>query len=93
MALYPLTFDNAEVAEYLFLSGSANSFRKGAQLGITEETYGLYSQVAVQEILGEVWRRNGRYWEVQPTLPISRLKILLDEFIATEFQKNLRISF
>ena len=90
--LYPLTFDNADVAESLFLT-NANSFRKGAQLGITEETYGMYSQSAVQKILGEVWRRESLYWELQPTLPISKLKILLDKFIAEQLTKNQRVSF
>ena len=89
--LYPLTFDNADVAESLFLT-NANSFRKGAQLGITEETYGLYSQAAVQKILGEVWRRESLYWELQPTLPISSLKILVDKFIAEQLTKNQSVS-
>ena len=89
---YPLSFDNADVAESLFLT-SANSFRKGAQLGLNEEIYGLYSQVAVQKVLGEVWRRESLYWELQPTLPISRLKVLLDEFIAEQLKENLRVSF
>lgn len=90
--LYPLSFDNAEVAESLFLT-NANSFRKGVHLGITEETYGLYSQAAVQKILGEVWRRESLYWELQPTLPISALKILLDKFITGQLSKNQRVSF
>ncbi|MBR1645346.1 MAG: hypothetical protein IJ685_01085 [Selenomonadaceae bacterium] len=90
--LYPLTFDNVDVAESLFLT-NANSFRKGAQLGITEETYGLYGQAAVQKILGEVWRRESLYWELQPTLPISKLKILVDKFIAGQLAKNQRVSF
>ena len=90
--LYPLSFDNADVSESLFLS-SANSFRKGAQLGISEETYGLYSQAVVQKVLGEVWRLDSLYWETQPTLTISRLKILVDGFIAEQLEKNLRVSF
>ena len=90
--LYPLSFDGADVSESLFLT-NANSFRKGAQLGIVEETYGLYSQTAVQKILGEVWRLENSYWELQPTLPISRLKILLDGFISKQLTKNLRVSF
>ena len=90
--LYPLSFDKAEVAESLFLT-NANSFRKGAQLGITEETYGLYSQSAVQKVLGEVWRRESLYWELQPTLPISNLKTLIDKFIMEQLAKNQRVSF
>lgn len=90
--LYPLTFDGADVAESLFLT-NANSFRKGAQLGLVEETYGLYSQSAVQKVLGDVWRHEDLYWEKQPTLQISRLKILLDDFISKQLAKNLRVSF
>ena len=90
--LYPLSFDSVDVSESLFLT-NANSFRKGAQLGIRQETYGLYSQAAVQKILGEVWRRESLYWELQPTLPVSQLKILLDEFIAERLKKDLRVSF
>ena len=70
--LYPSSFDGAEVVDSLFLA-NAKSFRKGVQLGIMEETYGLYSQAAVQKLLGEVWRRESLYWELQPTLPISVL--------------------
>lgn len=90
--LYPLSFDNADVAESLFLS-SANSFRKGAQMGISEETYGLYSQALVQKVLGEVWRRDNLYWELYPTLSISRMKILVDKFISEQLEKKLRVSF
>ena len=90
--LYPFSFDNADVAESLFLT-SVNSFRKGAQLGINEETYGLYSQAVVQKVLGDVWQCEGSYWKLQPDLPISRLKILLDEFIAKQLEKNLCVSF
>ena len=90
--LYPLTFDNVDVTESLFLT-NANSFRKGAHLGITEETYGMYSQTAVQKILGEVWRRESLYWELQPTLSISKLKILVDKFIAEHLTKNQSVSF
>ena len=88
---YPLSFDDADVAESLFLT-NANSFRKGAQLGLSEETYGVYSQAAVQKILGEVWRRESLYWELQPSLPISRLKTLLDAFILEQLSKNQRVS-
>lgn len=92
LELYPLTFDNVDVVESLFLT-SANSFRKGAQLGIGEETYGLYSQAAVQKVLSEVWRCEGVYWEMQPALTISRLKVLTDKFIAEQLEKEQRVSF
>ena len=89
---YPLSFDNANVSESLF-SPTVNNFRKGAQLGIRQETYGLFSQAAVQKILGEVWCRDANYWETQPTLPISQLKLLVDEFIREQLSKNLHVSF
>lgn len=91
LELYPLSFDGADVSESLFLTNT-NSFRKGAQLGISEETYGMYSLSAVQKILGEVWRRESSYWELQPTLPISALKILVDKFITEQLTRNQRVS-
>lgn len=92
LELYPLSFDNADVSESLF-SPTANSFRKGAQLGMNQETYGLFSQTAVQKILGAVWHRDKNYWETQPTLSVSKLKILVDKFIREQLSKNLRVSF
>ena len=90
--LYPLSFDSMDVSESLF-SPTANSFRKGAQLGIRQETYGLFSQAAVQKFLGDVWHRDANYWETQPTLSISKLKLLVDKFICAQLSKNIRVSF
>ena len=90
--LYPLSFDSVDVSESLF-SPTANSFRKGAQLGIRQETYGLFSQTVVQKLLGDVWHRDANYWETQPTLSISKLKLLVDKFIGEQLSKNIRVSF
>lgn len=90
LTIYPLSFDNANVSEGFF---QASQFKKGAELGIRQETYGVFGKVHVETLLREVWRRNENYWELQPTLDISKLKIKLDRFITQEIQDNVRVSF
>ena len=90
LAIYPLSFDNADVSEGFFLN---STLRKGAELGIRQETSGVFGKAHVENLLGEVWRRKENYWELQPMLTISKLKIKIDAFIDAKIKSDVRVSF
>lgn len=88
LARYPLSFDNANLPERFF---NANTLPSYAKEGINEYTKSKDQQSAVSALLKGVWQVPGNYWETQPSLPISKLKIKIDTFIKDSFQKDVRI--
>ena len=86
---YPLSFDHVDLSGQFFSTGHLST---GVKVGITEEPKSLFTEKFIRNLLGDVWKRNGKYWEIQPTLSISKLKIIVDKFIAEKLKADARVS-
>lgn len=90
LKLYPFSFDDVEVPESLFQSSNAPV---GAKFGITETVGGRFTQSVASKVFGDIWQTtNSKYWETQPNLPLSQLKIKIDQFIENALSKDVQIS-
>lgn len=65
--------------------------QKSAKSGITEEINGGILSGIEKNILPNVWRTE-KYWDVQPALPISKIKIEIDNLINTAFNRDGQVS-
>lgn len=87
---YPLSFDSVKVSEAFFV---ATTLAAGAKNGIQESYGGIYQQGAVSALLHGVQNVEG-YWKdpQRKTLPISKLKIGVDELITERLERDARVS-
>lgn len=83
---YPLSFDNAKVSDNFFLVSGLPS---GAKYGITQTCGGVFQQASVIPMMQGAWQV-ANYWEVAPTLPLSKLKLKVDELIKSAFESEER---
>ncbi|MBO4400231.1 MAG: hypothetical protein J5809_00100 [Selenomonadaceae bacterium] len=88
--LYPYSFDDADITATLF---QVTSFKNFAKAGAEQTEYQMLKLKDIKTVLGDVWQMSQNYWEVYPTLSISRLKIELDALIKSEIESDVRISF
>ena len=89
LKIYPLSFDNVPVSDNFF---NSTNLKQGATFGILRRTGQSFKDAEIKNLLREVWSEEN-YWKSQPELPVSQLKILLDQFIAEQIQLNVRVSF
>jgi hypothetical protein len=78
---YPLSFDNANLTENFFAIKHLNF---SVKLGIAESTKGVITK-AIETLLQGAWKVP-KYWTVSPQLPISQLKVKVDELIKTALE-------
>lgn len=75
---------------------SANSLKLGAECGAKQETRSAFRsgnpKTKLENYIGEQAWNKDNYWKENPHLPISKIKIFVDQLIAKEFKKNGRIS-
>lgn len=83
---YPLSFDNAKVSDTFFLASGLSS---GAKYGITQTCGGVFQQASVVPMMQGAWQV-ADYWETAPTLPLSKLKLKVDELIKSAFASEER---
>lgn len=83
---YPQGFDTAQVTETMFVP---SNLKLGAECGVREITKGAFTRV--EKVVGAAWQC-AEYWSNQPALPISKVKVAVDQLINDEFNKNGRIS-
>ncbi len=88
--LYPHSFDDADITGTLFLSTKLKNL---AEAGAEQIEYQMLKLKDIKTVLSDVWQISQPYWEVYPTLSISRLKIELDAMIKSEIEKNARVKF
>ncbi len=86
---YPLSFDYINLSDQFF---DMRGIAIGIKCGIAEEPKNLYNEKYIRNLLGDVWKRDSKYWEIQPELPISKLKIIVDKFIAEKLKNDARVS-
>ena len=74
----------------------ANALPQGVECGAEENTKSRYrsgnKQTKLELYIGEEAWKVPNYWEKSPYLPISKIKIALDQLIHEELEKNGRIS-
>lgn len=90
--IYPLSFDNANVAESNF---QPNKLAIAAKFGLSEtEIKGQPFKIdAYKQLLEGAWEKgDGKYWETNPSLPISKLKVIIDRYIEDEMNSNVQVS-
>lgn len=85
---YPLSFDNARVSEQMF---SISGLQSGAKYGISQTCGGPFQQSFIVPMMRGAWHIE-RYWEVSPSLPISKLKMIVEDLIRDAFERDGRIS-
>jgi len=85
---YPLSFDNAKVSDQMF---TTSGFVSGAKYGITQMCGGVFQQSFVAPLMQGVWHID-KYWETAPTLPLSKLKKIVDDLTGTTFDRDGRIA-
>jgi len=83
-----LTFDNAKVTDNVFLQTQLPSSAKN---GIMQSHGGVFSAKDVEHLLQGAWKIDN-YWECSPTIPISKLKVKVDNFLQEAFDRDKRIS-
>jgi hypothetical protein len=83
---YRLSFDNAKVSDNFFLVSGLPS---GAKYGITQTCGGVFQQASVIPMMQGAWQVKD-YWNSTPTLPLSELKLKVDELINTAFESDER---
>ena len=83
---YPFSFDNAKISDNLYL---ASGLLSGAKYGITETCGGVFQQTSIVPLMQGVWQVD-RYWESAPTLPLSKLKLKVDQVIKAAFDSDER---
>ncbi len=88
--LFPYSFDDANIAGTIF---QTSNLKKYSEIGILQQEYASFKTNAIKKVLGDIWQISGKYWEIYSNLNISRLKIELDDFIKSEIEKNIRVSF
>jgi hypothetical protein len=85
---YPLSYDNAKVSEQMWTD---KGFLAGAKNGIIQSCGGIYQSSFIVSLMQNAWGVPN-YWEAMPKLPISKLKIIVDQQINSAFEKDGRIS-
>jgi hypothetical protein len=85
---YSLSFDNAKVSEQMF---AVSGLPSGAKYGISQTCSGVFQQSFIVPLMQGVWQIE-RYWELVPTLPISKLKRVVDCLVKNAFERDGRIS-
>ena len=85
---YPLSFDNAKVSDNFFLVSGLSS---GARFGITQTCGGVFQQASVVPMMQGAWQV-ASYWESAPSLPLSKLKLKVDELAKSAFESDGRIA-
>ena len=88
--LYPLSIDDAPIADTLF---QGNFLKRISEAGIKREEYSMLKMNVIKIVLEEAWQMSDNYWETMPGLSISRLKLELDALIEDKLAKDVRISF
>ena len=83
---YPLSFDNAKVSDNFFL---VSGLQSGAKYGITQTCGGVFQQASVVPMMQGAWQV-ADYWKTSPTLPLSKLKLKVDELIKSAFESEER---
>lgn len=83
---YPLSFDNAKVSENFF---NILQLKNGATCGITEKPGGVFQEKFVINMMQGAWQVE-KYWESDPTLPLSKLKLKIDKLIIAAFESEER---
>ena len=80
---YPLSFDNAKLTENWFKS---TALQDGPKKGIKQICGGIYQEKETLLLMQGVWQVDN-YWERAPELPLSKLKLYIDELIKTAFDR------
>ena len=86
--IYPLSFDNAKISDNFFLVSGLPS---GAKYGITQTYGGIYQESNVLSLLKGAWQIEN-YCESFPKLPLSKLKLKIDELIKKAFDFEGRVA-
>lgn len=84
---YPYVFDDAKVTEFFF---KATQLPAGAKLGIQQTSESSYAEKSIAALIGNV-RRVEKYWEICSEEPISKLKVIVDDFIKQKFESDGRV--
>ncbi len=73
----------------------AGQLKSGAECGITETIKGTYSssnpETKLENYLNGAWKES-EYWITSPSLAISQIKLALDGFINSQFEKHGQVS-
>lgn len=91
---YPQGLENGSaVTDTMWLS---NSLKLGVECGANQKTRGAFrsgnDKTKLENYIGaQVWEKDN-YWKENPYLPISKIKIFVDDLIETDFKKNGQIS-
>lgn len=91
---YPQGLENGSaVTDTMWLS---NSLKLGVECGANQKTRGAFrsgnDKTKLENYIGaQAWEKD-HYWKENPYLPISKIKIFVDELIEADFKKNGQIS-
>ena len=85
---YPLSFDNAKVSEQMF---ATSGYRSGVKYGISQNCTGSFQKSFLLPLMNGAWQTD-KYWELTPTLSLSKLKIKVDKKIKAAFECDGRIA-
>lgn len=85
---YPLSFDNAKVTEQMF---AVSGLQSGAKYGILQTCGGVFQQSFIVSLMQGAWQ-TPEYWESTPTLPLSKLKRIVDDLTNSAFERDGRMS-
>ncbi len=87
---FPDAFDFKQELTEAMLRCVTNFLNAGAKSGITQTTAGVFAGIE-KAVASGAWKID-RYWESNPQLPISKMKIRVEQAIKTAFEEDGRIS-
>ena len=85
---YPLSFDNAKSTENWWKKTQQND---SAKRGINQNFGGVIQGKEGAPLMHGAWQID-KYWEAAPALPVSKLKLEIDELINADFKNDGRIA-
>lgn len=85
---FKLSFDNAKVSEQMW---TISGFLTGVKYGIMESCGGIYQSSFIVPLMQNAWQVE-KYWESKPNIPLSQLKIMVDQRIKEAFDRDGRIA-
>ena len=73
-----------------------SSLKLGVKCGALQEVQGTFrstnDKTKLENVIGEAWKYEGKYWEDEPKLLISKIKIAVEDVIQQGFATNGRVS-
>lgn len=69
----------------------SNSLQRGVEYGIYEKTGGQYNK-RLEEYIGEEAWKVEKYWTIHPYLPISKIKLCVENIISKSFKNDGRVA-